>query len=228
MADECMFDCGTNEPGAVDVCRACYNEVAVERDKYADRMESAYYHVRNILDHVEFIDDFEIREIIGFSANAACNFLYLQEDNVWYNGDYRAIVRYEWQPAELADPDLNFEAQERWVNKVWRAMTRMYDADGIDGLPISGNPRLEMSKRAAFGVNVMTVVVLQKRIREGGLQAWATLGLGYSFCQERDQFNKKLGRALAFERAVGCLAEEHKENFANIAEKAKLNLEAIK
>jgi hypothetical protein len=221
VADKCFFDCGTTEEGAISVCLSCYNEVGVELDKRKEfyyAMESAYHHTRNILDHANLIEDEELRAIIHFSANAACNFLTTQEDNVWYNGDYRAIVRYEWRPSELADVEANDAAEKSWNDKVWRAMNRMFEKGEMDG--IRDVPSLEMSKRAAFGVNVITVIVLQKRIREDGLQAWATLGLGFSFCQERDQFNKKGGRRIALQRALVDVAQEHRDEFLPIVNRA--------
>lgn len=33
MVDKCICDCGTTEPGAIQVCLACYNEKAVKVDK---------------------------------------------------------------------------------------------------------------------------------------------------------------------------------------------------
>lgn len=72
---KCFFDCGTTEDGAVCVCLACHNIIGVKLDSCKNAMECAYNHALNILNHVDLIENEEIREIIGFSANAACNFL---------------------------------------------------------------------------------------------------------------------------------------------------------
>lgn len=122
---------------------------------------------------------------------------------MWHDGDYRILVRYERRPKE---PD----RQKLWVNKVFRAMEDTY-AGGC------GDMRSLMSERSMREVATITVVVLQKRIKEDGLKAWATLGIGRSFCQARDQFDKNVGRRIAFGRAIKRLNSKYRYKFCNMA-----------
>lgn len=68
-------------------------------------------------------------------------------------------------------------------------------------------------------VQVMSIVVVQKRIHENDLYAWATLAVGYSFCGPKDHFNRHKGRQLAFERALEQVKEPHKNEIIALWQK---------
>lgn len=94
---------------------------------------------------------------------------------MWYKGDYRVIFRHEMSPSQ---------------KKIEDALKTM----AKNGIVV------EISE--CNDVGTMSVVVLQKRIRENELTAWATLGVAYSFCRASDHFKKKTGSEIAYTRAV--------------------------
>ena len=94
---------------------------------------------------------------------------------MWYKGDYRVIFRHEMSPSQ---------------KKIEDALKTMAKKGVV----------VEISE--CNDVGTMSVVVLQKRIRENELTAWATLGVAYSFCRASDFFKKKKGSEIAYARAV--------------------------
>ena len=58
------------------------------------------------------------------------------------------------------------------------------------------------SNRANGELEAITKATIQKQLTDGDLTAWATIGVGYSFCQCGDQFSKKKGRRQAGVRAI--------------------------
>jgi hypothetical protein len=65
-------------------------------------------------------------------------------------------------------------------------------------------------------IQVASVAVLQKRVSQDGLSAWATLSTGYAFCSWNDKFVKKQGRTIAFTRAINQVQSPHCEVFAEM------------
>jgi hypothetical protein len=105
---------------------------------------------------------------------------------MWFNGDYRVVFRYEDFEKFVDEYD--------WYQKIDRAISRMQNVGLMPEI---------LSCRAFAEVEKITVAVLQKQIQSHGLKAWHTFTVGYAFCQLRDQFSKKTGRKIAFERALG-------------------------
>jgi hypothetical protein len=116
---------------------------------------------------------------------------------MWYNGDYRAVIRYESYPILGS-----FDDELGWFNRVHRAMHKMYANGLLSDLSAGSSTSPVISERATTEVAIVTVVVLQKKIQAEDLTAWHTFSVGYAFCQFRDQFNKKEGRKIAFKRAL--------------------------
>jgi hypothetical protein len=113
---------------------------------------------------------------------------------MWFNGDYRVVIRYEnWY---------DYRDSFEWGNSVYRAMCKMYGVGLLNDAIGSMDGKPHLTPRALDEVERVTVVVLQKKVREGDLEAWHTFTIGYAFCQARDQFSKKIGRQIAFERAL--------------------------
>ena len=110
---------------------------------------------------------------------------------MWHMGDYRIVFRHEVFPS---------------AKQVEKAMIKMADKGYIKYPTTSSIKYTQM----------MSVVVLQKRITQDGLTAWATLGVGYSFCQDDDQFCKWRGRLLAFVRANDQVATPHHAAFVEM------------
>lgn len=124
---------------------------------------------------------------------------------MWHNGDYRIIFRHERQLTN---------------ERVFGAMCEMYD-EGLIGC-LSRDSDSSFSVKAVEGVEVMTVAVLQKKITDGELMAWSTLGVGYSFSQWDDVFTKGKGRKEAFLRALAQVSFDppvHRNSFLEAYEK---------
>ena len=99
-----------------------------------------------------------------------------------------------------------------WTEGDYRVTFRHYrdmeaDIDSLIGHAIDLGQIEFLSNRARAEVDVVTKAVIQKRITDGELSAWATLSVGYAFCQCRDNFIKRRGRDLAFARALEQLPQ---------------------
>jgi hypothetical protein len=122
---------------------------------------------------------------------------------MWHDGDYRVIFRHE-------------DVSPLNIHEVADAFIGTWNKGLIKGC-VSSGPRCEPNPEVLHGISVMTTAVLQKRLTEGGLTAWATLGIGYAFCNYRDQFCKAEGRKRAFERAIRTLPiDQHLTVFIGI------------
>jgi hypothetical protein len=105
---------------------------------------------------------------------------------MWHDGDYRVVFRHE---------DVGFHNGE----EVMDALVKTWEQGDIKGL--ASDPAY-LNLAVIAEVSVVTTVVLQKRVKEDDLTAWATLAIGYAFCSHKDQFDKSVGRELAFKRAI--------------------------
>ena len=106
---------------------------------------------------------------------------------MWHKGDYRIIFRYEYPSNEAAR----------------KAMEKMVDVGAI-------------ARVSNSYVKISTVAILQRRVSQDGLSAWATLGCGYAFCSWQDKFNKSQGRTMAFTRAINQTQSPHREVFGEL------------
>jgi len=113
---------------------------------------------------------------------------------MWHRGDYRVIFRHEELPDTVKIRDT--------MNKMW-ILGYIKDISGSEGHAI-------LSANVLDDTRALSTVVVQKRIREGDLTAWATLGVGYSFCSRKDTYIKREGKQIAFERALSQIKEPHK------------------
>jgi hypothetical protein len=113
---------------------------------------------------------------------------------MWHRGDYRAIFRHQELPDTVKIRDA--------MNKMW-ARGCVEDLSGCEGHAI-------LSVNVLDDTRAMSTVIVQKRIHEGDLTAWATLGVGYSFCSRKDTYIKREGKQIAFERALSHIKEPHR------------------
>jgi hypothetical protein len=97
---------------------------------------------------------------------------------MWHKDNYRIIFRHEMYPSD---------------ERIESAIETMLRRGGLEFPVHDGVVR---------DTYAMSAVVLQKKITQDGISAWATLGCGYSFCQMEDNFCKRDGRKYAFDRAI--------------------------
>ena len=94
---------------------------------------------------------------------------------MWINGDYRVSFRHH--------------------STGWDTDVMVAEAVEVGDIPMASTGLLS-------GSNGVTVATLSKVIHEGELSAVVDLSVGHAVCSHRDQYNKAVGRKLAFERAL--------------------------
>ena len=127
------------------------------------------------------------------------------EESLPTQGTYRAVFRYDYPECYAPeDPVL-----QRRVNESKRFFK---------------NPPLGSEEFSQLRTTSRTAsVILQKKLKDEltGLTAWCVLSTGHSFQSYKDQFNKRIGRRLAYQRAVKSLpltdsGYEYKEVFEQL------------
>jgi len=112
---------------------------------------------------------------------------------MWHKDNYRIIFRHEMYPD----------------NERIRA--------AIDSMIRRGSLESPVYDGVVEDTYAMTACVLQKKITQDGISAWATMGVGFSFCQMEDHFCKRRGRQIAFVRAINQIKwPEYQLIFQNI------------
>lgn len=122
---------------------------------------------------------------------------------MWYSQDkqYRAVIRHDdsdWTPDN--------------PGKTGAALFVMFRAGKLEDLVGQANPWF--SEKMLKGIIKVTTVILQKRV---GKFDWEIMSTGYAFCGKGDQFAKKVGRKIAFRRALDLMSEnKHRSVFAGL------------
>lgn len=124
---------------------------------------------------------------------------------MWHRGDYRVVIRHERRPegCEMLEPTVA-EMRERFEERALGLLDEMYEEGQTTALNGSGHyyELPDYSSCMGRGIQAISIVVLQKRVMEGDLVGWATISVGYAFCQHDDTFSRKRGRNIAFDRAL--------------------------
>ena len=118
---------------------------------------------------------------------------------MWYSEDrqYRTVIRYDesdWRQGSHGKTSAALVAMDKvgLIEDLWLCNAVPY-----------------FSRNMLKGITKVTTVMLQHRVGEFD---WEVVSTGYAFCGKCDQFNKKIGREIAFSRAIQQIHGEHREN----------------
>lgn len=108
---------------------------------------------------------------------------------MWTNGSYR--VRFK-----------HLDEINLWTEDV---MSFLRHAKKLGQL----NNVNEINNRIANKISHVTIAILEKKLIDGNLIAYAKMATGYSFCSNKDTFSKKTGRKKALHRALTYCMEQN-------------------